>query len=109
MASSGGTAQVVQTLIENALEHGAGTVTVQLHDEGDVVVLTVRDEGSSLLDADAAQIFERHVSHGGGTGVGLALARTLAEADGGRLDLVSTRPTTFRLTSPRPGASFART
>ncbi len=62
MASSGGTAQVVQTLIENALEHGAGTVTVQLHDEGDVVVLTVRDEGSSLLDADAAQIFERHVS-----------------------------------------------
>ena len=109
MASSGGTAQVVQTLIENALEHGAGTVTVQLHDAGDVVVLTVRDEGSSLLDADPAQIFERHVSHGGGTGVGLALARTLAEADGGRLDLVSTRPTTFRLTSPRPGASFART
>ena len=109
MASSGGTAQVVQTLIENSLQHGTGTVTVQLHDEGDVVALTVRDQGSSLLDADAAQIFERHVSHGGGTGVGLALARTLAEADGGRLDLVSTRPTTFRLTSPRPGASFART
>ncbi len=109
MASSGGTAQVVQTLIENSLQHGAGTVSVRLHDEGDVVALTVRDQGSSLLDADAAQIFERHVSHGGGTGVGLALARTLAEADGGRLDLVSTRPTTFRLTSPRPGASFART
>ena len=109
MASSGGIAQVVQTLVENALQHGTGTITVQLRGEGDAVVLTVRDEGASLLDADAAQIFERHVSHGGGTGVGLALARTLAEADGGRLDLVSTRPTTFRLTSPRPSASFART
>jgi signal transduction histidine kinase len=84
-------------------------VTVELHDEGDAVALTVRDEGSSLRDADAARSFERHVSDGGGTGVGLALARTLAEADGGRLDLVNTRPTTFRLTSPRaPAAARSR-
>jgi signal transduction histidine kinase len=102
MASGGGTVQVVQTLIENALDHGAGTVSVQLDDEGDAIAVTVRDEGCSLSGRDVRWIFDRHVSSTGGTGVGLAVARTLAEADGGRLDLASTTPTTFRLTSLRP-------
>lgn len=102
MATSGGTVQVVQTLVDNALEHGAGTVTIEVHDEGSAVALLVSDEGTSLNDADTAKIFQRHVSSGNGTGVGLALARALAEADGGRLELVGTTPTTFRLTTLRP-------
>jgi signal transduction histidine kinase len=42
-------------------------------------------------------IFERHVSSSGSTGVGLALARELAESTGGRLELVAARPATFEL------------
>lgn len=109
LASSGGTVQVAQTLVENALLHGRGTIAVELRDEGDAVVMTVRDEGRSLDDADGTRIFQRHVSTAARTGVGLALARTIAEADGGRLDLVSSKPTTFRLTTPRLATGFART
>lgn len=105
MASSGGAVQIVQTLIDNALAHGRGTVSLRVRDTRDAAVVTVADEGVALSDTDTARIFERHVSTAGSTGVGLALARTLAEADGGRLELVGTRPTTFQLTSPsRPAA-----
>ena len=44
-----------------------------------------------------ARIFERTVSSSGSTGLGLALARDLAEADGGRLELVRGRPPVFAL------------
>jgi signal transduction histidine kinase len=101
-ATTGGTLQVVQSLVENALEHGAGTISLRAVPANDVVVVTVSDEGRGLDASNAARIFERHVSTNEGSGVGLALARTLAEADGGRLDLVSTRPTTFQLRAPAP-------
>jgi signal transduction histidine kinase len=100
--TTGGTLQVVQTLVENALDHGDGTISLRAAPANDVVVVTVSDEGRGLDAASAARIFERHVSTKEGAGVGLALARTLAEADGGRLDLVSTRPTTFQLRAPAP-------
>ena len=47
----------------------------------------------------APHIFERSVSSGpgGSTGLGLALARDLAEANGGRLDLVQAQPARFAL------------
>lgn len=102
LASTGGTVQVVQTLIENALRHGRGTVSLQTHRLGDAVLVTVSDEGHDLSDADTSRLFQRDVSTAGGTGVGLALARALAEADGGRLELVDTRPTRFRLTAVGP-------
>jgi signal transduction histidine kinase len=102
LATTGGTLQVVQTLIENALEHGTGTISLRAKPAKDVALVTVSDEGRGLDAVTASRIFERHVSSKQGAGVGLALARTLAEADGGRLDLVSTRPTTFQLRAPAP-------
>ena len=47
----------------------------------------------------APHLFERSVSSGtgGSTGLGLALARDLAESNGGRLDLVQARPARFAL------------
>ena len=44
----------------------------------------------------APHIFERSVTSGG-TGLGLALARDLAESNGGRLELVQAQPVIFAL------------
>ncbi|HZP28025.1 MAG TPA: sensor histidine kinase, partial [Acidimicrobiia bacterium] len=61
------------------------------------VRVRVSDEGPGIEPGAERSIFERHVSLRGGTGVGLALARTLVEADGGRLELVVARPATFEI------------
>jgi signal transduction histidine kinase len=95
LATTGGFGQVIATLLENSLRHGAGTVTVTTSSGGNYVVIEVTDEGPGIDDDIAPKIFERNVSGGGGTGLGLTLARALAAADGGRLELVRRRPVTF--------------
>jgi hypothetical protein len=46
------------------------------------------------------RVFERSVSGGDSSGLGLALARTLVAADGGRLELLSARPAVFAMFLP---------
>ena len=43
------------------------------------------------------RVFDRNVSGRQGTGLGLYLARSLVAADGGRLELVRSRPATFAI------------
>lgn len=90
--------QIVDILVSNARQHGRGTVTVRAHEEGRRLVVDVADEG--LLERDAAELFERHDPLATGHGVGLSLARSLAEGEGGRLVLQRAEPTTFRLWLP---------
>lgn len=97
LASAGALSQVVATLLENSLQHGAGTTTVTARRAARSVVVEVSDEGPGVPAALGARIFERTVSSSGSTGLGLALARDLAEADGGRLELVRARPPVFAL------------
>ncbi|NMD58287.1 MULTISPECIES: sensor histidine kinase [Tsukamurella] len=102
------TREAVAVLVDNALVHGRGEVTVTLGSVGaHTVLVTVADEGSGISDGDAQRIFRRGYSVGDGTGVGLALARAFAEADGGRLQLQSRRPTTFALFLPAAGPDDA--
>ena len=91
--------QVLSTLLENSLVHGRGTVEMQARRSGPSVVVEVSDQGDGVPAAIAPHIFERSVSSGRGqsTGLGLALARDLAESNGGRLDLVSAQPARFAL------------
>ncbi|PXY32364.1 ATP-binding protein [Prauserella muralis] len=91
--------EVVGVLLDNALRHGDGAVTVTARrGEADgTVVVEVHDGGSGVPDELVPHIFERGFSGGGSTGVGLSLARALAEADGGRLELSVKRPATFSL------------
>ena len=98
-ATPGGLAQVLATLIENSLVHGGGTTTVSARESGGTraIVVEVRDEGPGVPDELAARIFERSVTSGKGTGLGLALARDLATADGGRLELAQRVPAAFQL------------
>jgi signal transduction histidine kinase len=91
--------QVLSTLLENSLVHGRGTVELQARRSGPSVIVEVSDQGDGVPTAMAPHIFERSVSSGRGnsTGLGLALARDLAESNGGRLDLVSAQPVRFAL------------
>ena len=91
--------QVLSTLLENSLVHGRGTVDVHARRSGPSVIIEVSDQGDGVPAAMAPHIFERSVSSGAGgsTGLGLALARDLAESNGGRLDLVQAQPARFAL------------
>jgi signal transduction histidine kinase len=98
----GGLAQVLATLLDNALMHGGGTVTLQTSQSARSVVIEVRDEGKGVPPELVSRIFERSVSgRPEGTGLGLALARTMAAADGGRVVLVKAKPATFAVFLPR--------
>ena len=103
----GGLAQVIATLLDNALMHGKGTVTIRRTQAGRSVVIEVEDEGEGVPAELVSRIFERSVSgRPEGTGLGLALARTMAAADGGRIVLARRRPPVFAVFLPRrPPAS----
>jgi signal transduction histidine kinase len=96
-ATPAGLAQVVATLIDNALVHGAGTVSVHTRHSSGHVVLEVHDEGAGVADGLVPYIFERAFSSTQSTGLGLALARDLVAADGGRLELAQARPPIFAI------------
>ena len=96
--------QVLSTLLENSLVHGRGTVDVHARRAGPSIVVEVGDQGPGVPAALAPHIFERSVSSGTSTGLGLALARDLAEADGGRLELIQAQPVIFAFfVSEAPG------
>jgi signal transduction histidine kinase len=107
----GGLAQVLATLLDNALMHGAGTVTIRTSQNTKSVVIEVEDEGKGVPPELVSRIFERTVStRPEGTGLGLSLARTMAAADGGRVVLVRQRPPVFAVFLPRrPPATRAQT
>ena len=99
LATPGSLAQELATVIENSLRYGAGTTTVSVRSAngGHGVFIDIADEGEGVDDDLAPTIFERSVSGHGSTGVGLALAKDLVEADGGRIELSQRRPPVFSI------------
>ncbi len=97
--------QVLATLVENSLAHGGGTTTIRVRESGSWVVVEVADQGPGVPAAIESHVFERSVSGAESTGLGLALARTLIAADGGRLEMFSARPAVFAMFLPAQRAS----
>lgn len=101
LATPGALTQALSTLLENSLKYGDGTTSVEARPSksgAEVgVVIEVADEGQGVSDDLAPRIFQRHVTSGKGTGLGLGLARDLVTADGGRLDLAQRRPAVFAI------------
>jgi signal transduction histidine kinase len=99
-------ARALENLIDNALVHSESASAVRVRvarDEG-LVRISVRSAGS-VPQAIRSRLFRRFVtarSDRGGTGLGLAIVRAVAEAHGGRAELVLPGPpeVEFRLTLP---------
>lgn len=99
-ATPGRLREAIGVLLDNSLRHGTGAVTITARRGEATAVIEVSDNGPGVPEELAAHVFERGVSGGGSTGVGLALARALVDADGGRLELSMSRPATFTLFLP---------
>jgi signal transduction histidine kinase len=97
--------QVLMNLIDNAVKYSpeGADVEVRAYGEDGLVRVDVRDRGPGIARDDQRLIFEKfgRVSSGGlarpGTGLGLFIARSIAEAHGGVLEVVS---------APEQGSTF---
>jgi two-component system, sensor histidine kinase and response regulator len=108
--------KIIEELVDNALKFSApGTpVSVQLLQHGDSVVLRVTDAGRGMRPEHIAEVgaymqFERKFYEQQGSGLGLTLARRLAELLGGRLAITSKLGvgTVVEVTLPRADHSLA--
>ena len=100
-ASPGAVGQVLDVLLDNALEHGQGDARVTVTQEADRARVHVEDDGQGVAAELAEDIFERGSSESGSTGIGLHLAQVLARAEGGELRLARAAPPRFELVLPR--------
>src|ERR1700712_3370709 len=88
--------QILDVLLDNAMQHGRGAVTVTFRIADTAVAIDVTDEGSGL-SGDPQALFVRRSAPSLNHRIGLTLARTLAEAEGGRLVVSRRNPPTFTL------------
>jgi signal transduction histidine kinase len=84
--------QVVANLLENALRHGAGTITLRVRpaqvDGALGTEVTVEDEGPGIPEDVVSRVFARfwRGNRRGGTGLGLYIVKGLVEAHGGTVE-----------------------
>jgi signal transduction histidine kinase len=100
--------QILANLMENAVRHGEGTVSMTVEptsQNGDeAVAVTISDEGEGIPPENYPMIFTRfwHRSRRGGTGLGLYVVRGLVEAHDGKVGVgqAASGGAEFRFTLP---------
>lgn len=103
--------QVLGNLIGNALKHARGTpIDIELKRNGKEAIIAVRDRGPGISENELPHVFDRYWSgrtKKGGAGLGLAIAKGIVAAHGGRIDVASKQGegAEFRFTLPLAGAS----
>src|SRR5262249_2121284 len=99
--------QLVLNVLQNAVQHSVsgGSVGVDFAADSQTVQITIGDSGPGIPPAERERIFERfvrldHARTGNGSGLGLPIARWIAEAHGGSLVLADSGPdgSAFRIT-----------
>lgn len=106
--------QIIHNLLGNAMRAlddvpaGERRLLLSLEDDGDRVVLTVRDNGPGIAGEALMRVFEPfYTTRPGGLGLGLSLCETLAQAMDGTLTVRNAEPrgAEFRLTLPSAKAT----
>jgi len=106
--------QVVLNLVANGLEamNGTGTMTIQITETVDEVILNVKDEGCGMTPAVIENLYEPFFTEkkgGKGTGLGLSITHRIVGDHGGRIEAASDGPgcgSTFRVHLPRCAKSI---
>lgn len=84
-------AQMLGNLLDNALKYSDGPVTLGVTTQDQTLVVSVKDRGPGVAEADRATLFEPYArgdqSGYRGAGLGLAVCRAIAEAHGGAITM----------------------
>jgi signal transduction histidine kinase len=87
---------IVDVLVDNAMTHGQGAIRLTASHHANALIVDVADDGTTPSSSDVFAERGRDSEHG----IGLRLARSLAESCNGSLSLLAQPTTTFRLTLP---------
>jgi two-component system OmpR family sensor kinase len=83
---------MLENVLDNAIRHGAGPVTVRVYRDSAQAVIEVEDHGPGIPPAERGRVFDRfyrgEAASEGGTGLGLSIARRIAERHAGRVELL---------------------
>lgn len=98
--------RMLWTLVDNAVKHGAGTVTVETDSTSDSAVITVSDEGQGIPARERLAVFDRFhrvdgSHHLPGSGLGLAIAAEIVQAHGGTISVEDADGAVFLIRLPK--------
>lgn len=106
--------QVLGNLAHNAFQHAptGSVVTLSAHKKEDRVLLAVSDEGPGVAEDDLPRIFDRFYrtdaarsQAAGGSGIGLAIVKSLVEAQGGEVWAENVRPHGLKIVIALPAVT----
>ena len=96
-----GLVELLSILIDNAIKYSSakGQVSINARRQNKEILIQVTDHGEGIATPELAKIFERFYrsdssrtkSDGGGYGLGLAIAKRIADAHGGHIEVLSTQ------------------
>lgn len=98
-ASRAAVSQILDVLLDNAYHHGSGEVRLTVRHAINALAVDVTNDGPAIT-TDPRLLFLRRTSSTASHGIGLSLAQTLAQTEGGRLTLTAATPT-FTLLLPQ--------
>ncbi len=91
--------QALANLVENAVYHGGGAITLSSRKDGDQAVIEISDRGAGIPESEREKVLRRFYRgetgqnhHRSGSGIGLAMVAAVVRAHKGELELGDNHP-----------------